>query len=510
MSSSRWPERAAALGAGALCAASLPPWGWWPLAYGGLAILDRLVAQSSQRRQRFSIGLMFSIGWLAPGMGWMWFLTAPGYVAVTLLFAAAHGLGLMAVPADRRRWVALPAAIMVVELGRWTMLFGGVPLAMLPHGQVSSPLARLLPLGGSMAVTAATVMVGGALSALGQRAWRWAGAMITALLLALFASSWASTGATAGFIKVSIVQGGGPQGTRAVDGGLEEERRVFQRHLDATALVPDDTELVVWPENVVNVTGTFSGSDFERQLLALSKQHSWLLSVGIVEDVIGQPDRFYNAQVLIDNGEVVGRYDKVRRVPFGEFIPGRSLLESLGAPVSAVPKDAIAGTGPAVIESRLGRLGVVISWEVFFGGRGRDAAIHDGVVTLNPTNGSSFTGTVLQSQQVASSRIRAREADRAIVQAAPTGFSAFVAADGTVQQRSAISQQWVATQDVEMRTGTTWYVRMGDRPLVIVGLLVVIGCWWPELRRRTRLGAARRFALGGNDNHDAMATETSL
>ena len=97
-------------------------------------------------------------------------------------------------------------------------------------------------------------------------------------------------------------------------------------------------------------------------------------AVGITEDVPGRPGRVTNAQVVVTpDGEVTSRYDKVRRVPFGEYVPLRGLLEALGAPVDQVPTNAIAGTEPAVLDLPDGtRLGVVISWEVFFGGRARE------------------------------------------------------------------------------------------------------------------------------------------
>ena len=40
---------AACLGAGALVALSLPPWGWWPLAFAGIALLDLLLAERPWR-----------------------------------------------------------------------------------------------------------------------------------------------------------------------------------------------------------------------------------------------------------------------------------------------------------------------------------------------------------------------------------------------------------------------------------------------------------------------------
>ena len=81
----------------------------------------------------------------------------------------------------------------------------------------------------------------------------------------------------------------------------------------------------------------------------------------------------------------------------------------MGAPTDLVPRNAVAGTGPALLSLPDGtRVGVVISWEVFFAGRARDGVDHGGQVIINPTNGSSYTWTVLQTQQVASSRLRAQ------------------------------------------------------------------------------------------------------
>jgi apolipoprotein N-acyltransferase len=60
------------------------------------------------------------------------------------------------------------------------------------------------------------------------------------------------------------------------------------------------------------------------------------------------------------------------------------------------------------------------------------------------------------------------------VQAAPTGFSAFVTPEGTVLDRTAISDQAVRTRTVERREGDTWYQRLGDKPVVAVALLTVV------------------------------------
>ncbi len=129
---------AAAVGAGALVAASLPPWGWWPLAFVGIAILDRLVADRPAR-SRFVRTWLFGVAWLAPGMGWMWFLTAPGYVVAVAAYSGYLGLAAAIAPGGRWRRLALPAALTVAEAIRFVFPFGGVPLASLGISQAYSP-----------------------------------------------------------------------------------------------------------------------------------------------------------------------------------------------------------------------------------------------------------------------------------------------------------------------------------------------------------------------------------
>jgi apolipoprotein N-acyltransferase len=143
-----------------------------------------------------------------------------------------------------------------------------------------------------------------------------------------------------------------------------------------------------------------------------------------------------------------------------------------------------------VLDTPKGRLAVAISWEVFFGRRVRAGVRAGATLVLNPTNGSSYTGTILQSQQVTSSRLRAIETDRWVVQAAPTGFSAFVQPDGTVLNRTSVSERRVITRTVGLRTGRTWYVRFGDAPLLVLTTVALLATW-----RKWVVATARRARL---------------
>jgi apolipoprotein N-acyltransferase len=471
---------ATAVAGGLLIGASLPPIGFWPLAFVGLALVDLAIAGCS-RASRFRRGWLAGVALLAPTNWWMHDLTLPGWIFASLILAALLGGALAATPPSIGRWLALPGAWILFEAvkGRWP--FGGVPLSTLAVGQVDSSLAGVARVGGSLLVGGVTVAVAVALAASMRRAWVAGAAAAAVVLVAVGLAAVAPDGDPTGrFIDVAAVQGGGPQGTSAID---TDEREVFERHLAASELVEGPVDLVLWPEDVVDVEGPVVESQEGDELAALARELDAVLVAGVIE---GNDDEFRNVAVAFDaDGVIVDEVEKERRVPFGEFVPFRSLIEPL-APDSLPARDATTGTGDPVLDlpPPVGPVGVVISWEVFFPDRARDAIGHGGEVLLNPTNGSSFTGTQVQGQQVASSQLRAIETGRWVVQAAPTGFSAIVTPGGDVVARTGISEQAVLEGTVEARTGRTWALSVGDAlPIALAGASLAAG-WWLELRRR--------------------------
>lgn len=475
------------LGTGVLIAAALPPWGWWPLAFVGIACLDRIIADRP-RGARFRRGMLVGLGLYVPSLAWMTDMTIPGYAIAVVAYAALFGLAVTIVPATAPgRWLALPGAIALTELLRWSWPFGGVPLSSLAVGQVAGPLAPVLRLGGALLLVEVTVIVGVAIAAVVSTRWRAAGLAAAVAVVAVGVAVAAPRSEPVGEIRVALVQGGGPQGTRAWN---TDEREVFDRHMEASELIEGPVDLVVWPEDVVDVDDLETSEEGEA-LADLARELDAPLIAGVVEDA--GPDSFRNASVVYSpDGEITDRYDKVHRVPFGEYVPLRTLLEPFGGE-SLTSRDAIIGEEPALLDTPAGPMSVAISWEIFFGDRVREGVGDGAEVVLNPTNGSSFTGTLVQTQQIASSRMRAIESDRWLAQVAPTGFSAVIDPDGNVVQRSAVSEQIVLHETLERREGTTLYTRLGMGPAVIVALASLALGWF--MARRT--GDAPAAALPG-------------
>lgn len=476
-----------AVAAGLAIAASMPPWGWWPLTFVGIVVLDLAIAgQGRWRRAR--LGWLAGGAWLAPSTIWMFDFSLPGYIAAGLILSAYVGVACAIVPARAPwRWLALPGALALAEFARWSFPFGGVPLSTIPMSQVASPLGPVVRLGGGVLLTLVTAATAVAVLAGAARQWRIASGALVAVVAVAALTVVSPGGQPVGPLSVAVVQGGGPQRTRAVD---TDPNAPFRRQLAASDTIRGPVDLVLWPENVVSVDGPFTGSAQESELVGLARRLGATVVPGIVESFDGY---FLNASVAIGpDGRQVSRYDKVQRVPFGEYVPFRSVVDPLsGGLVSTyIPREARAGTGPAVLDTLLGRMAIVISWEVFFERRARDGLDRGGDVLLNPTNGSSYWLTIVQSQQVASSRLRAMEADRWVLQAAPTGFSAIVSPTGTVLQRTGISEQKVLQGRIERRQGTTFATRFGPWPalglaVALVGLARVLA--FRDRRRTTNV-----------------------
>ena len=307
-------------------------------------------------------------------------------------------------------------------------------------------------------------------------------------------------GQPVGSLDVALVQGGGPQRTRATPTGAA---RVFANQLEANQLVETPVDLVLWPENVVNPV-PLPASGWRREDRLYADEAAEALAVEATRlDAVLVPGWFHRAaddlaanrnyQTAIEpDGTVADRYDKVRTVPFGEFVPLRGLIEPFAADLLP-SRDLEPGTGPAVLETSVGTMGVTISWEVFFDHRSRDAVRDGGEVILNPTNGASYWLTQVQTQQVASSRLRALENGRWVLQAAPTGFSTVVDPQGRVLQRTAVSEQAVLHHRIERRTGLTWATRAGAWPMVMLALALWSGSLIGS-RFSTELASAGRLS----------------
>jgi len=466
-----------ALGIGLVVALSVPPAGWWPLGILGLAALGHLLS-GRPVRARATAGFVAGLGLYGVTLFWMGQFNAIGAFLVMGLEASFLMLAAVTTPPGLSRVWAWPAAVLVSNALRTVIPFGGLPMGGIELGQAAGPLAAAARVGGPLVVAALVAVAGVGLEAVTFRRWTIA-AISAALVVAVPAlGAAAPDGAVVGRLRTAMVQGGGRRGLRAVNNPPE---LVYGAQLAADASVSPPVDLVVWPENVIALDGPIAGSPQDAEVGAEAHRLGATLVAGVTEPV--GDTRFANAAVAwAPTGQIEARYDKVHRVPFGEYVPGRSLVAHI-VNLGVIPRDAVAGHGPGLLRTSAGPLGVTISFEVFFSSRARAAIRAGGQVLLVPTNTASYTTSQVPDSEVAAAKLRAWETGRDVVMAAPTGFSAAIDAHGRVLARTGLGHRQVLLVTVARRHGTTPYLRLGDGPFVALALALVGLAWaWERLR----------------------------
>ena len=509
--------------AGVGLALSLPPWGFWIVAFPAAGLLWWRLAGLRPRTRAWA-GWLAGLGCYVPGLEWARAFSTPGAVVLILIEALFVALGALVVPATGRgaRALAFPAAMTLAEAARMSWPFGGLPIGGVFLGQAGGPVLGVARLGGPLALTLA-VYVGavgvGALvewgltrgrGARGRRAAtdgsrRRAGTSLAGRALAVGAVGVALVvaaslvgavapdgGAPVGHLTVAAVQGGGRRGFH--DGHRVPPSVVLAAQFAATRLMQREDgghapALVLWPEDVVALDTLLADSPEQQVLADLARSLHTTLVVGVTETV--SSTHFLNEVVAFGpSGRVVSHYEKVHRVPFGEYVPYRSFFAHF-ANLSAVPLNAVPGHGSGLLPTPAAPLATMISFEVFFADRGRSAVRAGGRLLIVPTNTSSYATGQVPTQEIAASEVQAVEQGRDLVQAAPTGYSAAVTNRGRLLERSVLGARQVVFADLALRRGWTLYVRFGSAPvLALSGIALVAG--WLAGRRR-----ARRAAPGG-------------
>ena len=235
----------------------------------------------------------------------------------------------------------------------------------------------------------------------------------------------------------------------------------------------DALDLVVWPENVIDVDRP-SPTSVERDRGRrrggpARRRRSRSASPRTSES---RPPNALSSTPRSSSRPTARSRAATRRCgacPFGEYVPLRGLLEALGAPVDQVPRDAVAGTGPAVIDLPDGdaaRRGDLVGG-VLRRPRPRRRRHGGTSILINPTNGSSYTGTVLQTpaDRVVSRCGRSRPG-AGWCRCRPPASPRSSTPTATCYERTASASRAVITDGRACAAARTWYTVVGDWPIV--------------------------------------------
>jgi apolipoprotein N-acyltransferase len=402
-----------------------------------------------------------------------------------------------------RRWprgtvLMVPALWVALEWVRAQAL-SGFPWASLGYSQyLNRPLIQVADFasvyGVSFALVLGNVVIAQILYGTMQRRWKGVG-MPCALAVFCLAATWgyggwrlhqtskAAAPAPAN-LAVALLQGNIEQDLKWDDAAREAIFSLY-RGLTLEAAADSEVDLIVWPEAA---TPFFFANDrvFRSRQLRLAQEAGQPLLFGsptYARDS-GQ-DVMYNSAFLVGpDMTVLGRYDKIHLVPFGEYIPLRRLLFFLDKLVAGIG-DFRSGEAYTVMAIPQGRFAVLICFEGIFPDLVRLFVRHGAQFLVNITNDAWFGYSPASYQHLSMVVFRAVENRLPIVRAANTGISAVIDPTGRLsQQTDLFVRTWIKARITPAEGGTTFYTRWGDLFAYGCILVTAVSLGWGMVRLR--------------------------
>lgn len=478
---SRWKRGALALATGALPALAFPEPSLWWLAYVAL-IPWLLVAQSAPTGRDAALtgwlggtGFVLAVHhWLLPSLhlfilvlaallGLLW---APWGWLVRRLLGGQRAGGARLLAAS----VLVPAGWLLVELVRsWEYLGGPWGLLGASQWQVA-PALRLASIGGTWLVSFLLVMVNTALAALltAPRARLPAVAVLAAVAVCGGTVwGWAPRPERAGEARIAVVQ----PGTTGSPSARFDRSEQLTRQLE-----DQQVDLVVWGESSVGYDLT-TRPELRKRLASLASRVKAEVLVNVDARRDGHPGIFKSSVLVGPNGPTGERYDKMRLVPFGEYVPARSVLGWATSVGQAAGEDRRRGTESTLMDRDGLRFGPLVCFETAFPDMSRHLASEGARLLVAQSATSSFQDSWAPRQHASLAALRAAESWRPMVHATLTGVSAMYGSRGEpVADQLGTEQSGTLVSTVPLASGTSPYVRYGDWVLHLsVVALVVFG-----------------------------------
>jgi len=470
-------------------------------AIGWLAFLSLLPLLIAITRSRGAWEAFFQ-GWISQSVAWLmmvpWVVRVmshygglPQITGILLFVAMSLYLGLyggaFAAIVKRLRlggrfapWLLVPAAWAAVEYAR-TYLLSGFPWNLIATAIVDyTPLIQIDRaagpyFAGALVVIPATiaawwitqrppsiarVLAGGGLGIL---ALTWWGTGLVASKL--IARPNASEVVTAALLQPNI-----SQEMRWDDANV---LAIYQRMIAMTEeAAGKGARVVVWPESTVPLS--FTETRFYRDSIEqLSRDRDIDIILGSVATDPARPNRLWNSAFLVSSGITIGHYDKIRLVPFGEYVPLRRVLFFAEKLVRAVGEFEF-GTNDFPLGGKL-KYGPAICYEIVYPQIAREQVRHGAEVLVTITNDAWYDGTAAPAQHLWQARLRAIEDDRYLLRAGTTGISAFVDPTGRIVQSIPMGKPGIIYARFQSRRTTTPYVRFGDWFAWLSVVVVLIG-----------------------------------
>lgn len=470
---------------GALFTLAFSPFDYWPLSFLSLTIISWIWLQAKNKSAWY--GFLFGLGNFASGVYWVYislyrFGNAPLIFAILAnillilylaLYPAAVGylLQRFSAPRSLQRALLIPLLWLAAEFLR-AYLLTGFPWLSVGYSQLHTLLQTLAPLLGIFG-TGLFLMLICALAAYSICQRTFYPCFIISLLFALIIAcrSLSFTYPIGQPFSVALVQGNAAQLTKFDPKQMQKD---MQDYIDLS--LQRQEAVIIWPETAV----AFMEQDIKEAVLMpldrLFKERGQAVVTGIPSGNL-QGD-YYNS--VISLGLAQGQYHKHHLLPFGEFIPFKSLFKIFSRYVDMPLGDFSRGEArQSPIYTQGIPAAVSICFEAAFGRQVRLGGLPQAQYLINVSNDGWFQGSIAAHQHLQMNQMRALELGREMARATNTGITVFIDSQGKITQSLPQFEQAVLSGWVQPRTGLTPYARFGNKLFIGLWLLYAL-CFFSQ------------------------------
>lgn len=500
-----WHIRGIAFTFGAVGALAFAPLFIFPailLAISGVwFFLNRLLEQKASFWEIFWLGWWFGLGHFTVGLYWIthaltvdlaafWWLVPFALLGIPAILGVFTGVSFMLLRFWPYEGMSRAFAFASLWVGvEWLRghLFTGFPWNLLGYAWAFSPeMVQTASLWGVYGLSLLTLLIGLSLNYVSGKGFFERAIVLVVFLVAALGWTWGKIRLENPDVVVSpplairLVQPSIPQ---VFKWDPAQKETNFKELLDLTSR-PSHLPLkaIIWPETAVPFF--LEQEDFRRKLISKVIPKGGLLFTGALHRTPPSaiPIKIWNSLlVLNDHGTIITHYDKFHLVPFGEYIPLRSLTDSLFGKdsvkkITAGIMDFTPGPGPETIHLPDGfpSFSGLVCYEVIFPRAVINPSQERPVWMINVTNDSWYGHTSGPYQHLEMTRFRAVEEGIPLVRAANSGISAVFDAYGRNKGSLGLGKKGVL--DVFLPTPTRvlpFYARWGDwiTLVLIVGML---------------------------------------
>jgi len=261
-------------------------------------------------------------------------------------------------------------------------------------------------------------------------------------------------------LKIGLVQGNIDQSLKWDKSFQIETLKIYERL--SSGVAEGKPDLIIWPETA---TPFFfqEEKEFQPFILNIPRKTNAFLLFGTPSYKIekGRVNHYNSAYLVSPTGDLVGKYDKIHLVPFGEYVPLSNLLFFIGSLGEGIG-DFKSGKEIFNFSLPQGKFGVLICFEIIFPDLCRRFVKNGAVFLVTLTNDAWFGKTAAPYQHFTMATFRAVENRVFVARAANTGISGFIDSKGKILKQGGIFTEEAMTGMIRLSREKTFYTLYGD------------------------------------------------